>query len=147
MATVTASEKAWASGDEEGWARKSGSERRAAAQVARDYAASDAGRLMATYSRIEDLQTSGPLTDAEQAELGGLLEAERARRSAAERQAAAAVQESWTREVTIARRAAWNASVRASKARAVTPALIAALESAAGHTYGDLKRAIQHYGL
>jgi len=111
------------------------------------FAASDTGRLLAARRRL-NLVTgeNGYLhTDAERdAAFAAVAEIEARRRTG---QAGAAAR--WTRDVTIARRAAWNAALQNPAYRTTTgkSVLVGKIVSALGFTAEELKTAVARHGL
>lgn len=59
----------------------------------------------------------------------------------------AAIAAEWTIEATQARRAAWNASIKAMAGRRITPQDVAAIEAANGFTLDELKAAIARHNI
>lgn len=123
----------------------------AAVKADAEYAATASGQSEQRDRRIAALRAmradSGltPEATAELARLEDLVAADAAR-------AADAFAAEWTREVTAARRAAWNARVRAGEFGApgsgrVNWTAVRAAEAAQGWTMDDLRRAIQLHGL
>lgn len=145
---MTQSERAWERGDEMEAMRLRRVEMQAAAKEAARYAASTEGQAHAREVRINALiamRVDSGLTAEQADELAALeSQADQARKTAE-----AAIWAEWTKDVTIARRAAWNAMAVAAcgptgKGNA---AIRAELERKAGHTAAALQRAIRHYGL
>ena len=121
--------------------------------AARAYARTPAGRLEQLDRRIDALRAARHDSGTYSNEQIAVVEAERdALRAEIAAAAATAFAAEWTRETTIARRAAWNALVRAGRFGRLGSgrtdwAAVRAQERAQGWTTDDLKRAIKAHGL
>ena len=119
--------------------------------AARAAAITPEGRLDALERRIDAMRFAHYEDGLHTAEAIAALEAERDALLAeiqAERDARFAAE--WTREVTMARRAEWNARVRSGEftiGGRIFPATVRAAETAQGWTMVSLKRAIDAHGL
>lgn len=124
------------------WTKRNAELDAAAADDA-EYAASYAGRLEAAQRRL-NLVTSdaAAYTDADRAAAFAAIDALKAEADAG----FAAV---WTREETMARRAAWNATVRRIQQapRVQQPRLVSEAQRRQGWTVEDLRRAVALHSL
>lgn len=120
-------------------------------EAAKAYRNSPAGRLAAAERKVRALRAgrtdSGLYTEAEIAEAETAYRTLRDEIEGNERARFAA---EWTREVTMARRAEWNARVKGGEFNRngrIFPPLIVQAEREHGWTFNDLKLAVQQHGL
>lgn len=101
------------------------------------------GDALATYKRT--VNEGGEGYNPHEDKLMALV---RERRDLIEADVAAAQAAIWTREITIARRAEWNAFIRSvATPKGVPAAQVDAREASQGWTRGDLKAAVVRHGL
>ncbi len=126
---------------------------KAEAEAAREFAQSPAGRLDAAWRNVEAMRAthtdSGAYTEAE---IDAAQAAYDAIKAEIEGDAEARFAAEWTREVTVERRAAWNAMVKAGKfgrmgSGQVNWAAMRVQERAQGWTAESLKKAVKQHGL